>query len=224
MTDHPKGSLIRNPTLTRINHWATAFFFVALVLSGLSMFHPALFFLSALFGGGQWTRAIHPWLGLGLVLSFSCMVVQFWRDNLWTRADLAWLMKVKDVMLKREGDVPECARFNAGQKGVFWAMVVLLPVLLASGIVVWEAYFFTATSIPVQRIALLIHSSAAIAAIVIWLVHVHAAAWVRGSMTAMLYGSVSPGWAWRHHRKWLRDLVATGSRGPTPNRERGPAE
>lgn len=222
--NYPKGSLIRNGTLTRINHWITAFFFICLVLSGLSMFYPALFFLSDIFGGGQWTRAVHPWFGIGLVISFSGMVLQFWRDNLWNKSDIAWLRKTKDVMFKNEKAIPECGRFNAGQKGVFWSMVALLPILLVSGIVVWEAYFFEATSIMVQRAALLVHSTAAIAAIVIWVVHVHAAAWVRGSMWAMLYGNVSPGWAWRHHRKWLRDLVAAGSRGPTPDKPREPAE
>ena len=60
----PKGTLIRNPTLTRINHWITAACFVLLMLSGLSMFDPMLFWLSNLFGGGQSTRAIHPWIGI----------------------------------------------------------------------------------------------------------------------------------------------------------------
>ena len=35
-------------------------------------------------------------------------------------------------------------------------------------------------------------------------------------MRAMTQGYVTPGWAWRHHRKWLRQLVATGSIGPRP--------
>jgi len=32
----------------------------------------------------------------------------------------------------------------------------------------------------------------------------------------MTQGYVTPGWAWRHHRKWLRRLAATGSVGPRP--------
>jgi len=49
---HPKGTLIRNTAAARINHWITAGCFVLLLLSGLAMFHPMLFFLAALFGGG----------------------------------------------------------------------------------------------------------------------------------------------------------------------------
>ena len=67
-----------------------------------------------------------------------------------------------------------------------------------------------------QRIAVLIHSLAAVAAIIVWIIHVYAAIWVRGSVRAMTQGYVTPGWAWRHHRKWLRSLVATGSPGPRP--------
>jgi formate dehydrogenase subunit gamma len=60
---YPRGTLIRNATATRINHWITAGCFVLLLLSGLSMFHPLLFWLSELFGGGQWTRRSIPGSG-----------------------------------------------------------------------------------------------------------------------------------------------------------------
>lgn len=213
----PKGTLIRNPTVTRINHWITAACFVLLMLSGLAMFDPLLFWLSNLFGSGQWARAVHPWIGLILVVSYAGMIVQFWRDNLWTKDDLAWLRSIDRVLANDEEDVPEVARFNAGQKFVFWSMALLIPVLLFTGILAWEAYFGAASSIETQRVALLIHSLAAIAVIIIWIIHVYAAIWVRGSMRAMTQGYVTPGWAWRHHRKWFRALAATGSPGPTPN-------
>src|SRR5260370_1864843 len=78
----PPGTLIRNTTAARINHWITAGCFVLLVLSGLSMFDPMLFWLSALFGGGQSTRAIHPWIGTVLLVSYAGMIVQFCPDNI----------------------------------------------------------------------------------------------------------------------------------------------
>ena len=43
--------------------------------------------------------------------------------------------------------------------------------------------------------------------ICVWIVHVYAAIWVRGTIRAMTRGQVTGGWAWRHHRKWLRELV-----------------
>lgn len=217
----PKGTLVRNATLTRINHWITAACFVMLMLSGLSMFDPMLFWLSSLFGGGQSTRAIHPWIGLVLVVSYAGMIVQFWRDNLWSKGDLAWMLAIDRVLLNEEEGVPEVTRFNAGQKFVFWSMCLLLPVLLFTGILIWDYYFESFSSVETQRAALLIHSLAAIAAIIIWVIHVYAAIWVRGSMRAMTQGYVTPGWAWRHHRKWFRALAATGSPGPHPRGDGG---
>ena len=213
---YPRGTLIRNTTATRINHWITAGCFVLLLLSGLSMFHPLLFWLSGLFGGGQWTRAVHPWIGVVLLLSYAGMIVQFWRDNLWNRDDVAWMRAIDRVLVNEEEGVPEIGRFNAGQKFVFWSMAFLVPVLFFTGIVIWEVYFSSYTTIEQQRIAVLIHCLAAAAAIIIWIIHVYAAIWVRGSVRSMTRGYVTPGWAWRHHRKWLRRLAATGSAGPRP--------
>jgi formate dehydrogenase subunit gamma len=213
---HPKGTLTRNTTAARINHWITGGCFMLLLLSGLSMFHPMLFFLSELFGGGQWTRAIHPWIGIVLLVSYAGLIVQFWRDNLPSWDDWAWLRAIDRVLVNEEEGVPEVARFNAGQKFVFWSMALLVPVLFLTGLVIWEYYFSTYTSIEVQRVAVLIHSLGAVAAIIVWIVHVYAAIWVRGSVRAMTQGYVTPGWAWRHHRKWFRRLAATGSTGPTP--------
>jgi cytochrome b subunit of formate dehydrogenase len=66
----PHRQPVRGHTVrARINHWITAISLVLLALSGLSLFHPSLFFLTGLFGGGQWTRAIHPWIGVVLFVS-----------------------------------------------------------------------------------------------------------------------------------------------------------
>jgi formate dehydrogenase subunit gamma len=216
----PPGTLVRNTTAARINHWITGGCFVLLLLSGLSMFHPMLFFLSDLFGGGQWTRAVHPWIGTVLLVSYLGLIVQFWRDNLWNHDDIAWMKAIDRVIANQEEGVPEVGRFNAGQKFVFWSMALLVPVLFFTGLIIWEIYFGSDTSIEVQRIAVLIHSAAAIAAILVWIIHVYAAIWVSGSVRAMTQGYVTPGWAWRHHRKWLRRLAASGSSGPTTGHER----
>lgn len=214
--NYPRGTLVRNTTSERINHWITAGCFVLLMLSGLSMFHPMLFFLSGLFGGGQWARAVHPWIGVALLVSYAGMFIQFWRDNLWNADDLAWLKAGAHVLKNEEEKIPEIGRLNPGQKGVFWAMTLLVPTLFVSGLLIWEVYFSTFTTIETQRAAALVHSLAAVAAIIVWIVHVYAAIWVRGSMRGMTQGWVTPGWAWRHHRKWARRLEATDSKGATP--------
>jgi formate dehydrogenase subunit gamma len=204
----PKNAITRYTAVHRVNHWATAACFVLLTLSGLSMFHPMLFFLSGLFGGGQWTRAVHPWIGIVLLISYLGLIVQFWRKNLVHKDDIAWMKSIGHVVINDEEHVPPVGRNNAGQKMVFWSFTLLIPVLFSSGLLIWEVYFGSATSIPAQRLAALIHSLAAIAAIIIWIVHVYAAIWIRKSVRAMTQGYVTPGWAWRHHRKWLWELAS----------------
>jgi len=193
---------------TRVNHWVNAAAMTLMVLSGLSMFHPSLFFLTVLFGGGQNTRAIHPWIGVVLVLSFNLLIIRFWRANLWNRSDTAWVAHVGDLVLGHEEKMPEAGKYNAGQKFIFWAMVILIAILFATGIVMWDQYFSDLAGIQTKRLAVLAHSVAAVGAICVLILHVYAAIWVRGSFGAMIRGYVTAGWAWRHHRKWFRELAA----------------
>ncbi|BCH32318.1 formate dehydrogenase subunit gamma [Mesorhizobium sp. L-8-10] len=195
----------------RINHWITATSLVLLAISGLSMFHPSLFFLSGLFGGGPWVRFLHPWIGVVLFFGFLGLFIRFWKANLWKREDGTWLARVRDVLAAHDENLPEVGKYNAGQKFVFWAMSILIIVLITSGLVIWEQYFSAYTTLGQQRWALLIHSIAAVMAIGVWIIHVYAAIWVRGTIRAMTRGWVTGGWAWRHHRKWLRELVTMRS-------------
>ena len=208
----PPGSLSRYTTAARLNHWVTAACLILLALSGMSLFHPALFFLTALFGGGAYTRAVHPWIGCVLMASFALLFVRFWHHNLWLREDNTWLRKIRAVLANDEESAPEVGRYNAGQKLVFWSTSLLIVVLFVTGLVIWDQYFFGYTSIEQKRVAVLVHSLAAITAIMVWIAHVYAAIWVRGTVGAMTRGSVTGGWAWRHHRKWLREEAASKAR------------
>jgi formate dehydrogenase subunit gamma len=91
-------------------------------------------------------------------------------------------------------------------------MSLLITILIISGVGIWDVYFAEYTSIETKRISVLVHSGAAVAIICVWIVHVYAAIWVKGTIGAMTRGQVTGGWAWRHHRKWLRELVG----GKTP--------
>ncbi len=206
---HPGKPVIvdRYTVAARINHWITAISLVLLALSGLALFTPALYFLTGLFGGGQLTRIIHPWIGVVLFLSFMGLFFRFFRLNLWERTDSVWMGRLRDVLANEENKLPEVGKYNAGQKMVFWSMSLFILVLITSGVVIWDQYFGNYFTIEQKRIAVLIHSVTAIVAICVWIVHVYAAIWVRGTIGAMTRGKVTGGWAWRHHRRWLKDLV-----------------
>jgi formate dehydrogenase subunit gamma len=72
----------RYDAFQRINHWITAILFILLALSGLGMAYPSLFALTGVLGGGEPARAIHPWLGLALVVSFYWFATRLVGDNI----------------------------------------------------------------------------------------------------------------------------------------------
>lgn len=200
--------------ITRLNHWVTAACLIILALSGLAFFSPSLYFLTGLFGGGQTTRWLHPIVGVVLFFSFLLLFLQMWRLNLPRKEDATWVANIGDVIKDEEEKLPELGKYNAGQKFVFWAMAGLIVVLIVSGIMIWEQYFPDLVTIPTRRLAMLAHSLAAVAIILVFIMHVFAAVWTRGTIRAMTRGSVTGGWAWKHHRKWLREVA--GRQGQDP--------
>lgn len=203
----PPVSVTRYGPAKRVNHWITALSLILLLLSGLAMFHPSLFFLTELFGGGQNTRMLHPWIGCVLFVSFFIFFFQLWRLNLPNRDDVQWASQIGDVVAGHEEKLPELGKYNAGQKFIFWAMTGLILGLIATGVIIWDQYFENATPIEVRRIAILAHSIFAVLIILVFILHVYAAIWTRGTISAMTRGTVTGGWAWRHHRKWFKELA-----------------
>lgn len=204
--------IVRYRAPTRINHWLVAISFVLLALSGLALFHPALFWLSGLFGGGTWTRILHPFIGVFMAIAFAVLAATVGRANRLERRDGQWLRGWRDVVANREENLPEVGRYNAGQKLLFFLIVLCLVTLLLSGIVIWRAYFSLLFPIEVVRLAALVHAVAATVLICAIVVHVYAAIWVKGSVRAMTRGTVSPGWAWKHHHAWFRDVLRGSGR------------
>jgi formate dehydrogenase subunit gamma len=192
----------------------TALAFLCAGLSGLALFHPALFGLSGLFGGGPWTRILHPYLGLFMLVAFLFLAPRFWRQNAMEPRDWQWLRQYRNVINNREDRVPEVGRFNAGQKLVYWVAVICLALLLLTGIALWREYFLL--NIRVIRASAVLHAFFAFVLIVSIIIHIYAAIWVKGSVHAMIRGTVTPGWAWKHHRAWYREMThAANSRSRT---------
>ncbi|MCQ4346133.1 formate dehydrogenase subunit gamma [Pseudomonas stutzeri] len=201
-----KHEIQRYTPSERSNHWAVAILFVLAGLSGLALFHPALFWLSGLFGGGVWTRILHPFLGLAMFALFLIMALRFAGHNRLNANDRQWLGQLNDVLCNREDKLPEVGRYNAGQKLLFWVLVLCMLVLLASGIVIWRQYFGHVFGIELIRLAALAHALAAFVLVTSIIVHVYAAIWVKGSVGAMLTGKVSRAWARKHHPGWFKEI------------------
>ena len=190
----------------RSNHWAVALLFFLAGLSGLALVHPALFWLSNLFGGGPWTRILHPFLGVAMFILFVFMVWRYASRNRIKAHDRQWLSQWRDVVNNREENLPPVGKYNAGQKILFWVLVVSMLVLLLSGLLIWYEYFSGFFAVGIIRFSSLLHAFAAFVLISSIIVHIYAAIWVKGSVSAMLYGKVSRAWARKHHSLWYDEM------------------
>lgn len=191
----------------RMNHWLIALLFVLAGLSGLAFFHPSLYFFSALFGGGVWTRILHPFFGVAMVLAFAVMFFRLWRDNVFTPSDRDWVAHSGDMLRGNKAAMPPVGKYNAGQKGVFWLMSLCLVVLLVTGVMFWQPWFASSFPILLRRIAVVLHAASAVGLILGVIMHVYAAIWVKGTVRAMTRGTVTDGWARQNHPLWHREMT-----------------
>lgn len=191
----------------RMNHWFIALMFVLAGLSGLAFFHPSLFFFTNLFGGGPWTRILHPFLGVLMFIGFLGMFLRLWKDNVVNDADREWKKHMGDMLRGNKAGMPPVGKYNYGQKMVFWVMALSLVVLLATGLVFWRPWFAPYFPIDALRVAVLLHSVAAVALVAATIMHVYAAIWVKGTVRAMTRGTVTEGWAKTNHALWHQEMT-----------------
>ena len=189
----------------RANHWIVGICFILLALSGLAFFYPAFYPLTQLFGGGTWTRILHPYIGVVMAVFFIAMVFRFWRLNVIERRDVEWLKNVDKMVDGDDHNMPEQGKYNGGQKVLFWGLVLCMLLLAVSGVLMWRAWLLL--PVDVVRLSSLLHAVAAVGIIGLIILHVYAAIWTRGTIRAMMYGTVTRAWAKQHHRGWYRKVT-----------------
>lgn len=200
-----KEMIYRTPLIVRFCHICIVVCFILAALSGLSFFFPSLHFLGAFLGTPQLARVLHPFLGC---VVFICLVYMFFKlahHNIPNKDDVKWLKNIDKVIVGKEPEDIPIGKYNAGQKLLFWGIMGLITVLLITGFIMWRRYFSEYFSIEIIRIAILLHSVAAIALILLIIGHAYMAIWVKGSIKGMITGYVSRAWAKKNHSKWYDD-------------------
>jgi formate dehydrogenase subunit gamma len=203
-----KDTVVRYGMVTRVVHWTIALLYVLLFASGLALFHPAFVWLSDVLGGGTVSRELHPFLGSALAILFFFYGAGVWKENLLLPSDRVWLRNAVAVMMKRI-ELPVEGKYNAGQKVMFWMMGLSIAALLASGVVLWRPYFADSFGVEVRQIAMDVHAFSAFFMFAAIGIHVYAAFFTKGSIMAMLRGTVSKRWAQFHHPGWYRSVTAS---------------
>ncbi|NCX56809.1 MAG: formate dehydrogenase subunit gamma [Burkholderiaceae bacterium] len=200
------SKIVRYSGSDRFNHWLVALLFVLAAVSGLAFFHPSLFFLSNVLGGGQLSRILHPFIGVAMFVLFVILYFKFWHHNILHKNDRQWLKQIGDVIADREERLPEVGRYNGGQKLLFWVMTITMLLLVISGMAFWRPYFASNFHIDTVRLAAVVHAGAAAVLILGIIVHVYAALWVKGTIRGMWTGVVTSAWARKHHPGWYKEV------------------
>lgn len=191
----------------RATHAVAALTYVYLLITGLAFWTPALFWLSALAGGGYLARLGHPWVGLLFALALTRMHAS-WRDDMHTTdEDRAWRRAMGAYARNDDTAVPPVGRFNYGQKMLYWLMAGGGAMLLLSGLVMWNVAAIPTDWHALRAVATLVHAVAALATIGGFIVHIYmGVAVVPGGLHAIIHGHVSEEWARQHHALWLARL------------------
>ena len=202
----PDGKILRHDNSERIVHWLIAIAFLFLFFSGLALFSPFFFWMAAIFGGGQFMRLLHPFAGVLLILLFYPYAWKIRKDNQWTPADAKWV-EHSVAYMKKKVEFSDTGKYNAGQKLMYWSMVPIIAILFLTGITMWQPWFANAFPAPLRRVTSLLHAVSAFVMFIGIGIHWYAAYWTRGSIRAMVRGTVTKAWARFHHPAWYRQIT-----------------
>src|SRR5262249_22933329 len=192
----------------RVIHWVAGFTYVYLLLGGLALYAPQLYWLASILGGGPIARFWHPWIGVVFTIVMVWMQ-QTWRaDMRITDADREWSKSVRQYIENKDDEVPPSGRFNAGQKWFYWVMLVSTIFLLLSGLVMWFPEYVPWSLRGLRYAAVLIHEIAALMTVGAFIIHVYMSLFmVPGGFRGIVQGYVSPQWARAHHRLWFNRVA-----------------
>ncbi|MGR3572411.1 formate dehydrogenase subunit gamma [Brevirhabdus sp.] len=247
----------RFTVVERFSHWLLAGSFLLLAITGLiTMFgRPYLISLlgkpayATLATGTKWTHDNVSWaFMLGLI-----MVTVLWLfQNLPNRHDVIWLLKGGGVFSK-DSHV-SAGKFNAGQKIIFWVVVILGVSISLSGLSLLFPYdmplfapsfgilndwgvpgWFGMAPFPDQmapqeemQYAQLWHAAVGFVFMAVILAHIYlGTVGMEGSFDAMGRGEVDAQWAKEHHDLWYEEVTGRDAHAPTagkPDAARTPAE
>lgn len=196
--------------LDRYAHWVLAITWVTLAVTGLVLSLGKAVLLPLIgYTLFSWlavlSKNLHNFIGPILIVAVPLMFVRFVRSNGLGAEDFKWFLNIFGYF---KGHEYPSDKFNAGEKLVFWLVLVLFStVLVVSGLVLLFPNFNQTRQ--TMQIANLVHMGTAYLAISLALVHIYLGTiGMAGAYRAMRDGDVSESWAEHHHVRWYQKVVA----------------
>jgi formate dehydrogenase subunit gamma len=222
----PSGRrIVRFNQFERTVHWMTASCFIVLAISGLNITfgRPLLLPLigpSAFTTWSELAKYAHNFLSFPFTIGVVVIMLMWIGGNIPNAVDVAWIKRGGGIV---GNDHPPAYRFNAGQKMIYWIVV------LGGGLTSVTGYLllfpFYGTGISGMQTAEVIHAGTAVLFIGAMLGHIYIGTiGMEGAFEAMGEGTVDVNWAKQHHRLWLDEEVSQAASDPKSPARAAPAE
>ncbi len=193
--------------IERATHWMTSVSFLMLALTGIVIAYGDTLILpfgDELLGQTGWLATWgHMMFFPPFALGIAAMFVMWVRHNLPSKLDVAWLKQGGGMF---SDDLhPSARKFNAGQKLIFWSVILGGGLLVVSGVLLMFPFWIL--SINGMGWAMLAHAIVAVLMIAIILGHIYiGSVGMQGAFWAMWTGRVDRNWAVEHHDLWVEEL------------------
>jgi formate dehydrogenase subunit gamma len=208
--------LVRFSGFERLVHWMTATCFIILGISGLNITFgkPLLLPLigpEAFTTWSLWAKYAHNYLSFPFTLGVVLIFLMWIAGNFPTRVDVNWLREGGGIVGHKH---PPADRFNAGQKMVYWIVVLGGGAVAASGYVLMFPFY--GTNVAEMQLAEIVHGVVAVLFVAAMLGHIYIGTLgMEGAFEAMGTGEVDFNWAKEHHDLWLEEQLAKSRSEPS---------
>jgi formate dehydrogenase subunit gamma len=209
-------NIVRFNAFERSVHWMTATCFIIMALSGLNITFGKDTLLpligpSAFSSWSLGAKYAHNLLSFPFTLGVVLIFLMWLGGNIPNRVDIEWLRRGGGLV---GHDHPPAYRFNAGQKGVYWIVVLGGAAVAVSGYLLMFPFY--GTNIADMQLAQMVHGIVAVLFVAVMLAHIYIGTiGMEGAFEAMGTGTVDLNWAKEHHNLWVEQELAKG-RGATP--------
>jgi formate dehydrogenase subunit gamma len=196
--------IVRFNAFERAVHWMTATCFIILALTGLNITFgkPLLLPLigePAFAGWAQWAKYAHNYLSFPFAIGVFCIFLIWIAGSIPNRVDLEWTKRGGGIV---GHDHPPAYRFNAGQKMIYWVVVLGGTLVAASGYLLMFPFYVT--DIQGMQLAQTVHAIIAVLFVAAMLAHIYIGTiGMEGAFEGMGEGTVDVNWAREHHALWL---------------------
>jgi len=202
-------TIVRFNAAERFVHWMTASCFIILALSGLNITfgRPLLLPLmspEAFTAWSEWAKYAHNYLSFPFTLGVVLIFLMWLGGNIPNWVDIEWLRRGGGIVGR---DHPPAERFNAGQKLIYWIVVLGGAAMAVSGYLL--IFPFYGTTIEAMQNAEIAHGVVAMLFIAAMLGHIYIGTiGMEGAFEAMGGGTVDLNWGREHHNLWLEQEEA----------------